>query len=437
MKTITQVAKAIQTILGPVSDQMGLETGFNQRQSKVTGSKFMQMLVFGSLENPDLSYSDLVSAAKNVGVVITKQGLEQRFSERSADLARRVLELAVQQVISTEALAVPLLERFSGVYIRDSSVISLPKGLEKIWPGCSTSAGSNAALKLHVRLELCQGQLAGPILAAGREHDSDSPFQSEALPKGAVRIGDLAYFSLNQFAADTQQGIGWVSRFKTGTCIYTPEGEPINLLAWLRQQPASQAERPILLGKTQRLACRLLVEHLPPAAVEQRKRKLREYARKQQTPLTAELLELAQWTLLLTNISVDQLSIPEALVLVRVRWQIELLFKRWKSLFKVDEWRSQDIWRILTELYAKLLGVVVEQWILLTGIGQVAHPSFWKAALVVRQFAPLLALTLPFRSQLEDVLSLISRHFRSHCHLDTRHARPSLYQLLENLFVQS
>lgn len=436
METITQVSRAMQQVMGATSDQIAVATGFRQRESKVTGSVFMQTLVFGALENAECRYSDLVGAALNAGVAVTKQGLEQRFSPVSAEMARRVLEIAVQKVISTEAKALPLLERFHGVYIRDSSVVSLPKVLSTSWPGCATAQGSNAAVKLQTRLEVCQGQLGGPILAAGREHDGASPFQSEGLPPGALRMGDLAYFSLKQFATDSQQGVWWISRFKTGTCLYDLQGQPIDLLAWLRRQTADQFELAVRLGKNQQLACRLLVQRAPQTVVEKRKRKLKEYARKKQTPLTAELLALAEWTLLLTNIPLSLLSIPEALVLMRVRWQIELLFKRWKSLFKIDEWRSTDPWRILTELYAKLLGVVIHQWILLTAIGRVASPSLWKAARVVRQFAILLAVSLSSTPRLEQVLNLIALHLLSHCRLDTRRAHPSLFQLLANPLVQ-
>lgn len=392
----------------------------------------MQTMVFGSLEDPDWHYRSLVSAALDAGVQVSKQGLAQRFSPASAEMARGVLEVAVQTIISTQPVALPLLGRFNGVYIRDSSVISLPKELETIWSGCATSQGSSAALKLHCRLEIGSGQLGGPILAAGREHDSRSPFQSEELPKGALRMGDLGFFSLQQFKTDTQNGIWWLSRYKTGTKLYDQQGQPIALLTWLSHQTANQVELPIQLGKTDRLNCRLLAIRLPAAAVEKRRYKLREYARKKQTPLTAERLALAEWTLLLTNLPPELLSIPEALVLLHVRWQIELLFKRWKSLFKIDEWRSSDIWRILTELYAKLLSAVIQQWILLTAVNQISHPSFWMAALTVRKFATSLAIVLHDSSLLIHVLSRIELHFRAHCHMGTRKAHPSLYQLLEN-----
>lgn len=393
----------------------------------------MQTLLFSSLEKSNWSYTQLVASAMNAGVTVSKQGLEQRFSERSAELARRVLGEAVETVIQTEQTALPLLGRFNGVYIRDSSVISLPKELEKLWPGSSSSHGSSAGIKLHVRLEVCGGQLAGPVLAPGREHDSRSPFQAEKLPVGALRMGDLGFFALKQLAEDDHQGIFWLTRYKTGTQLYDPHSlSPIDLLAWLRCQSEVRFESDVLLGKQQHLSSRLLAERVPAQVVEKRKRKLREYARKKQTPLTAELLALAEWTLILTNIPTSMLTIPEALVLLRVRWQIELLFKRWKTLFSIDEWRSANLWRILTELYAKLLTVVIAHWCLLTAAWHTSHPSFWKATLVVQRFATSLALALASLAWLQSVLALIQRHIFAYCHLDTRRNRPSLFHLLEN-----
>lgn len=436
METTTQVAHAIQWILGPVSDEVAEDTGFTQRTSKITGSAFVQTLVFSSLDGREWSYSQLSNSAMQAGVAVTRQGLQQRFGKTSAALTQGVLERAVQTVLSSQRQAIPLLERFTGVYLLDSSVVSLPKALEDVWPGSVSSHGSSAGIKLHVRLEVCSGQLGGPILAAGREHDRRSPFEGEALPVGALRMGDLGFYSLTRFADDDQAGIFWLSRYKRGTTLMDLAGQPINLLAWLRQQTETQFERWVQLGRKQPLRCRLLVERVPAPVVEQRKRKLREYACKKQTPLTDELLALAEWTLILTNIPPVLLSIPEALVLLRVRWQIELLFKRWKSLLEIDTWRSADPWRILTELFAKLLAAVLQQWVLLTAMPTLSRPSFWKAMLLIRRFATPLALALPSFADLYRLLSLIARHLQRLCHLDTRRARPSTYQLLECSAVQ-
>jgi Transposase DDE domain len=432
MKTIAQVSQAMQTILGPVADQLGWETCFTKRQSKLSGSTFVQAVVFSAMGNTDLTYTNLKAGAMNAGVEITHQGLEQRFTEASATLCQRVLEEAVRQIIVPEPTVLPLLKRFAGVYIRDSSTISLPDALEKVWTGNVNHQGRHAGLKLQVRLEVCSGQLAGPVLRPAREHDGKSPYQNESLPPGAVRMGDLGFFSLRQFAMDQLHKVYWLSRYKARTLLYDEQGHAIDLLGWLHQQNLDQSEHTVYLGEKQHLACRLLAERVPPAVIEQRKRKLKEYARKKQTPVTAELLALAEWTLIITNIPASLLSIPEALALMRVRWQIELLFRFWKSLFKVDEWRSQKPWRILTELYAKLITVVIVHWTFLIHLWQCPDRSLWKAALTIRRFANTLAIALPDFIALEQVLSQLQDHFRSICHVNPRRAHPNTYQWLEN-----
>ena len=59
------------------------------------------------------------------------------------------------------------------------------------------------------------------------------------------------------------------------------------------------------------------------------------------------------------------LCVEEALVLARARWQIELLFKLWKQHGQIDEWRTTNPFRVLCELYAKLIAMVIQHWILL------------------------------------------------------------------------
>jgi hypothetical protein len=430
MATIPQISQAMQTVLGTEAERIGWQTRFQQRESKMNGSVFVQSLVFGSLEKEELSYTHLCASALDAGIRISPQGLAQRFSPASAQLCQKVLAASVQAVLMASPEAPALLRRFNGVYLRDSSVVSLPSELHGIWPGVGGSLGESTAVKLQVRLEYTSGQLAGPILQAGREHDSHSPFQSEDLPRGAIRMGDLGFFALGQFAADQQRGIYSFSRYKIGTLMYDQTGQPIDLIPWLQAQTLQQCERSVYLGKQARFACRLLVERVPQAVVEQRRRKLREYACKKQVTLSAETLALAAWTLIITDIPIALLSIPEALVLLAVRWQIELLFRRWKSLFQIDQWRSHDPWRILTELYAKLIGVVILNWILLLDGWRTPRSSLWKAVLTVRHFATVLAISLLDTAQLEAILRIILSHLCCLCRLNTRRAHPSTSQRL-------
>jgi Transposase DDE domain len=104
---------------------------------------------------------------------------------------------------------------------------------------------------------------------------------------------------------------------------------------------------------------------VPQEVAATRRRRSRETARKKGRQMSTTRLALAAWTLLVTNMPGDRLTLRESLVLARVRWQIELLFELWKSHGRVDESRSTKPWRILRAVYAKLLAMLVQHWVFL------------------------------------------------------------------------
>src|SRR5215475_6979718 len=159
MSTIPQVATAMQTVLTDVADQAGRDTNFIQREVKLRGSTFTQTLTFGWLSDPDATVEGLAQTAATLGVPISPQGLDQRFTEEAAACLEQVFAAAVQQIVSADELALPLLSRFTAVQVQDSSTITLPPALADVWFGC---AEDTAALKAHLGLDLRSGQLSGP-----------------------------------------------------------------------------------------------------------------------------------------------------------------------------------------------------------------------------------------------------------------------------------
>jgi hypothetical protein len=106
-----------------------------------------------------------------------------------------------------------------------------------------------------------------------------------------------------------------------------------------------------------------------------RREQLKEHAHKQCKPISPRQWELVQWVIVLINVPPGLLAAGEAMALLRARWQIELLWKLWKDLGKVDEWQTAHPARILCELYAKLLGMLVQHWLLLLSCWDDPHHS--------------------------------------------------------------
>src|SRR5215471_5852657 len=136
MSSITQVSETMQRILKHRAKELERETGFVERASGLLdGPIFAQTTVLTWMHNADASYTQLRHTAASVGVQVSNQAIEQRFSAASARLLHTLLEEAVAQVISSEARAPEILARFNGVYVQDGTVISLPASLAQQWPG--------------------------------------------------------------------------------------------------------------------------------------------------------------------------------------------------------------------------------------------------------------------------------------------------------------
>jgi hypothetical protein len=126
----------LQTVRGDPADALARSTGFIQRQRKWTGPTFAQALVFGWLAKPDASLDHLTQMAAHLGVTISPQALDERFTPQAADFLHQLLGAGVQEMIAAEPAAIPLLNRFTAVDLIDSSTIPRPEPLAATWAGC-------------------------------------------------------------------------------------------------------------------------------------------------------------------------------------------------------------------------------------------------------------------------------------------------------------
>lgn len=458
MSSVPQVASAIQRVLRTRAKEIERESGFVERSSaRLDGPSFAQTTVLCWMENPEASYSQLQQVASSLGVQVSNQAIEQRFGKPSAAFMRQLLEEAVGQVISSEASAPELLERFNGVYLQDGTVISLPAAFAQSWPGCggNTPEAGTSSVRAQVRLELAQGQMQGPWLQPGRDAERSGEAYETPLPAGCLYNVDMGYFTLSDMRRHDKQEHFWLTQAKASVKLYDARGQCWDLLDLLEAQHSDTIDLSVQVGVKERLPARLIAVRLSPEQVqERRKRANKQYEgppkgcqppgkrrgatqgkrqrwrkNRRVSPARARLLE---WTVLLTNVPLERLSVEEALVLARCRWQIELLWKLWKQHGKLDTWRSMKPYRVLTEIFAKLLGLVITHWLTLLGCWQAPNRSLVKARQVVQWMVPGLALALAGDVPMERVVQRTVATMQRGCTLNARHKQPNTYQLVDN-----
>lgn len=267
---------------------------------------------------------------------------------------------------------------------------------------------------------------------AGRDSDAKGVAADGPVTPGSLSIRDLGYFDWERFRTRDAAGAYWISRWQPGTAVFAPDGQPLELLAEVRQHAGDRLlDTPVLLGVTQRLPCRSIVLRVPPEIAARRRQKAYEEAQQHGRVPSAERLAWCGWSTLLTNCPVAPLTWKEVVVLYRVRWQIGLMSKLWKSRNRLAAYRATwSATERMAAFWAKLIGVVPQHWLLLTSTWSNPRRSHWKAAGVIRDWIVTLTRALNDVETLMGVLRELSEAVQAIAQQKRQRKRPSSFQLL-------
>lgn len=154
--------------------------------------------------------------------------------------------------------------------------------------------------------------------------------------KGEIRLADRAYLQPDRMASVLADGADFVIRsgWKSARWL-DAEGRPLDLIAELRAASAGGLiDQPIWIKRKggAPLAVRLIAVRKPPEAAAEARRKARRAAQREGHTISQRTLEAADWVILVTSLTPQEFATEDVLALYRLRWRIELGFKRLKSL---------------------------------------------------------------------------------------------------------
>jgi hypothetical protein len=154
--------------------------------------------------------------------------------------------------------------------------------------------------------------------------------------KGEIRIGDRAYLQPDRMAVVLDAGADFIIRagWKSARWL-DAEGHRVDLIAEFRKAAArGRIDRPIFIGRKRgvALALRLVAVKKPALAAAAARRKARRDAQREGYQISQRTLAAADWVILVTSLTRADFATADVLALYRLRWRIELGFKRLKSL---------------------------------------------------------------------------------------------------------
>jgi hypothetical protein len=256
-----EIENHLQSLFHEKAEQWARSTGFVQRASKISGSAFAQMLVFGFLNQPEASYTDLQQMMELQGIHVSPQAIEERMTPQGAALMRRLFEEMVALVISGQECHIPILQSFDGVYLQDGTIVILPDELREHWRG-SGETGGEAGLRVQLRIGLrAMASALGPWLQDARasENTGEATVETTLLPKGALDLADSGYLILKRMRELDAQGDFWLTPARANLIITDQHGIRRDLPSFVAGRPAGMIDEWVWVGADRQLFCRLLV----------------------------------------------------------------------------------------------------------------------------------------------------------------------------------
>lgn len=340
-------------------------TGFVQRTSKITGKLFLALLTFGSWSDAKTTLAQLAAKASQLGtqVTVSPEALYQRMNTRALAFLQEMIRTALAKIQTCahgcdESLFAP----FARVHIADSTGFGLPDSLQDTFPGAGGSA-ARAGAKIQLVWEYKQSVFSHFALIPWNIPDQKYIDTVVALAQKAdLFLFDLGYFKIKALAKIAAASAYFVCRLNHQTTLLEAGADrvaPVELAGRLATVTRPLLEQPILIGAKEQVAARLIAAHVPEDVVNARRRTARKNAKKKgYTPSQAHLTLLA-WNLFITNVPETIWQTATVLKVYPMRWQVELIFKSWKSYLHLASIKTTKKAPTLCYLYGRMLLILL------------------------------------------------------------------------------
>ena len=325
---------------------------------------FFDNLLFNASSDVNKSLNSLsVEMKQNFNVDVTKQGLHGRYTEKAALYLKSILSQLC--FVIDKPIDEGWFGYFNNIYVKDSTKFVLPEEYAQIMPGFGGVSSKSAAC-IQYEYDIKTGSIHDlNITRANRPDTRDAQESQDNIKPKDLVIRDLGYFSIDVIRHFIKNEAYIISKLNTKTLVYEVKNDKYELLKfdklyrWMKKNNILQIEKEVYIGVKTKLPIRLIIEIVPDEVFAQRMNKVNKYNKRMGHITSSDYTDRARLNLIITNVSYDTIPALAIIALYHVRWQIELVFKIWKSTFGVHKIGKMKYYRWLSILYAKLILIAI------------------------------------------------------------------------------
>lgn len=357
-KECTKLGKQWQVVLSELVKEGERLVQSSQRQRKMSVEQLVQSLVLGCLEKGKVSLSTWVDVASDLGCEITKSSLDERLTGRLAMLLYEVLQSSIKHQVESPALPKTKLDQFKRVILYDSTRIALSPIFKEVFK--DTSKG-HSSLKIQLGYDYLNAQFSHLAIGNGIAPDQTDEGVLELAEAGTLICCDLGYFKQEKLRDIDQRGASFILPLHSQVALYDCQTDQrVELWQVLSHYEGVCYESNFKVGAKVKHPLRVIAFRLPQEQAEKKRRHIKQRAKEGGYSPSKASLSLCDWLILLTNLD-PTWTANDIRLLYGVRWQIELIFKAWKSYLEIetgDYWRRE---RVFCQLLATLIAAVLCQ----------------------------------------------------------------------------
>lgn len=346
-----------------VIENLARETNFIKRSRKIPAHCFVNTLMFAEYDQANVSLPDLTADLNQVyDIDVSKEAMHKKFTPDAVSFLQQLLNKLLSQQLQLHEEN-NLQHHFPRIKIKDSTKFALPDDYNKIYAGYNNFSKQNGLMCLQYEYDLVSSNWLSIAITKGLRNDQqDSKETIDALTSGDLHIRDLGYITPTYLAAIVEKKAFFLNRLPAMASIFSAAMKPLDWKTINRKFNSCKAnsiEMNVLLYEKNRIPCRLVIERVSDSEYNKRLKKANAIAKSKRIGLSELHKIKLRFNSFITNVSQQVLPVAVIRKTYYLRWQIELVFKTWKSFFNINSVKKVKKERLECQLLARLLWILI------------------------------------------------------------------------------